>query len=75
MTPEEQLRTIVAKVLEIDVASITEETGRNNPSVWDSFNHLFLISEIESTMGVTFTTEEVNAIKNFGDLHRKLLLN
>jgi acyl carrier protein len=39
---------------------------------WDSFNHVNLVIAIETEFGVRFSTDEVAALQNVGDLKRLL---
>lgn len=68
----EKLKQILAKVLEIDVATITDETSPGNTPSWDSFNGLLLVTELEKGFGVKFTIDEVVAVKSVGDIKRAL---
>ncbi len=64
----EKLKQILAKVLEIDPASITNETSPQNTPSWDSFNGLLLVTELEKGFNVKFTIDEVVAVKNVFDI-------
>ena len=64
----EQLKKIVAKVLNVDELKVDDNLTMDNAEQWDSFNHLLLISEIEKDMGVKFSIQEVEKIKSFKDL-------
>lgn len=44
-----------------------ELTPRRVPK-WDSYAHIVLISTLESTFSVVFTTEEITGIKKVGDI-------
>ena len=63
-----QLEIILANVLEIDIDQITDETSPDHIENWDSFNHLMLISEIETKFDVKFTMDEVGQIKKVSDI-------
>lgn len=63
---------ILAKVLGINAASITDETGPDNTSAWDSFNGLILVTELEKNFNVKFTLDEVVAVKNVADIKTAL---
>jgi len=63
----EQLKKIVAKVLNVDESKVDELT-MGNTEQWDSFNHLLLISEIEKELGIKFSIQEVEKMKSFKDL-------
>ena len=65
---EEDLRSIVAKVLDVSPEQVTDDLQRGKIETWDSMNHLLLVSEIESEMGVELTTDEVLRINSFKDI-------
>jgi acyl carrier protein len=65
---DDQLSTIVARVFDIPPDRVTDQLERGKLEVWDSLNHLLLINEIETELGVQFTTEEVLEINTFKDL-------
>jgi acyl carrier protein len=63
-----QLVEIVARVFDIKRDEVVDGLTRGKFEVWDSLNHLLLISEIESELAISFTTDEVLRIKTFKDL-------
>jgi len=67
-----KLNDILARVLEMSVESITDETSPANVPSWDSFNGLMLVSELEREFNVHFTMEEVVAVKNVKDIKEAL---
>jgi acyl carrier protein len=69
---DDKLRAIVARVFDIRLEDVTDQLERGKLEIWDSLNHLLLISEIENEMKVQFTTEEVLEINTFKDI-RKIL--
>lgn len=68
----QKLYAILAKVLAIDSASITDATSPDNVENWDSYNALMLVSELETGFNVHFTIDEVVAVKNVGDIKEAL---
>jgi acyl carrier protein len=66
------LRSILAKVLQIDAASITDATSPQTVPTWDSFNALMLVSELESHYGISFTMDEVSSVTCVGDIKKCL---
>ena len=70
----EELKKIVAKVLNIEEIKVNNSLTMGNTEQWDSFNHLLLISEIEKKLGITFSIQEVEKIKSFKDL-REIVSN
>lgn len=69
----ENLKRIVAKVLNIDEIKVNDSLTMENAEQWDSFNHLLLISEIEKNLGITFSIQEVEKIKSFKTLREIVL--
>lgn len=64
----EKLKGILAKVLEIGIDSINDETSPENVNTWDSYNGLLLVSELENAFNVKFTMDEVIKVKNVKDI-------
>jgi acyl carrier protein len=63
---------IVARVFDLRPEQVSDQTERGKLEVWDSLNHLLLISEIEEELNVEFTADEVLRIKNVKDLREIL---
>ena len=68
MNKMEEIKEIIAKVMEVPIEQIDDHFSRKNNSEWDSFNHLALIAEIETKMNLEFTMEEMYQIVTFKDL-------
>lgn len=67
-----RLKAILSKVLEIEEDKINDETSPNNVEMWDSFNGLLLVSELENSFKVKFTMEEVTSVKCVKDIKEVL---
>ncbi len=63
-----KVEEVIAKVLGLDIAKISNGTGPDNTESWDSFNALILVSELEKNFNVKFTIDEVVGVKNVGDI-------
>ncbi|MEY7998800.1 acyl carrier protein [Clostridium sp. Mt-5] len=61
----EKLRTIVADVLCVDIDRVDENLTRDNCEEWDSFNHLLIVSEIESKLNVKLTMKEMESADSY----------
>lgn len=68
MSGVQQLQEIVARSFGIPVESVTDELSRDKLEAWTSLNHLLLVTEIEESMGIRFTSEEVLRIRSYKDL-------
>lgn len=64
----EELKKIFSDVTGIEINEIRGDISRDNNDLWDSFNHLMIISEIESKLNIKFTMEEVENIRTFSEL-------
>lgn len=62
------LASVIARVLEIDKSTITNSLSPAQVPSWDSFNALLLVSELEKEFKVTFTMDEVTAVKCVKDI-------
>jgi len=63
-----QLVEIFARVFGVRPDEVTDGLTRGKFELWDSLNHLLLVSEIENELAISFTTDEVLRIKTFKDL-------
>ena len=63
---------IIAHVLNIDSASITDASSPQTIEDWDSFNGLVLVTELEKAFNVSFSLDEVVTVKNVGDIKAAL---
>ncbi len=68
----DKLYEIVARVFDVPISQITDETGQEDIESWDSFNVYVLLDEIESAFSVKFNLDETLEIKKVKDF-RKLL--
>ncbi len=67
-----KLENLIARVLDVEVASVSNNTSPDNVENWDSFNGLVLVTELEKKFKVKFTVEEIISVKNVGDIRRVL---
>lgn len=68
----EQLRSIVADTLGLDVNAVTPDTSRASEPAWDSLNHLRLITAVEETFGVKLTMAQIQGITTAGELEDRV---
>ncbi len=62
------LNEIFRDIFGDDAISLTPETTAADIPEWDSFNHINVIVAVESRFGIKFSTVEVEALKNVGDM-------
>lgn len=64
----EQLTPIFVDLFEEDDLKVTEATTADDIEDWDSLTHVHLIVLIENHFGVKFTSTEIGAFNNVGDI-------
>ncbi len=64
----EQLNRVFQQVFDDDELEITRETSAKDIEGWDSLMHVTLIVNVEKAFGVKFSSSEVAALKDVGDL-------
>lgn len=62
------LNDIFRQVFDDDELHITPSTSAKDVEGWDSLMHVTLIVNVERAFGVKFTSSEVAAFRNVGDL-------
>jgi acyl carrier protein len=66
------LHEIVARILRVPAASISEETSPETLPRWDSLNHLDLMTAIEDAYGIRLSTADIVRATSVGEV--RLLL-
>lgn len=66
------LESLIADVLAVDVSSLSNESSRETLSEWDSVAHLNVISAIEETFDVMFSSAEMRELSSIGRLRAAL---
>lgn len=66
------LRALVAEVFEIPLDQVSADLTPDQVVVWDSLNHLRLVTEVESRFDVHFSMIEIQEMGSIGDLDRIL---
>ena len=59
------LKRIMAKVFEIEEEEITDDLSPDMVVLWDSLNHLKMITEIEHVFDVKLTMKEIRSMVTF----------
>ena len=68
----EKLYGIIAKVMDIPINEITDNSSPETIPSWDSFNSYILLDELESEFKTEFTIDEVTETKNVSDIKKHL---
>ena len=68
----EKLYRIIAKVMDIPINEVNDNSSPETISSWDSFNSYILLDELESEFKTEFTIDEVTETKNVSDIIKHL---
>ena len=63
---------IIAKVMNIDISTISDDLGPETVESWTSFKGYVLLYELESGFNVKFSINEAMDVKNIADIKRHL---
>jgi acyl carrier protein len=66
------LHDVIARALNVPVASIADDSSPQTLRRWDSLRHLDLMTAVEDAYDVRFSTAEIMRAKSVGDI-RSLL--
>ena len=62
---ENEIKEIMRNILKVE---ISDDSNRQNIDVWDSFNHLDILVNIEKKYGISFLPEEMAEINSYKDI-------
>ncbi len=71
MTTQERLSKLTdvfRTVFNISDLELNRDMTANDVPGWDSFNHINLVISIEEEFTTRFTTDEISALQNVGDM-------
>ena len=66
------LHDVVARILRVPAASVSDDTSPETLPRWDSLKHLDLMTGIEEVYGVRFSTADIMHAKSVGHVRRLL---
>lgn len=64
----DRLNEVFQQVFDDDELEVGPQTSAQDVEGWDSLMHVTLIVNVEKAFGVTFSSSEVAALQNVGDL-------
>ncbi len=67
-----KLYELIARVMNVPVASVTDSSGPESIESWTSFKGYVLLYELESEFKVKFTIDEAMDVKKVSDIKRHL---
>lgn len=63
-----KLEKIVAQVLAVDEAELSDESNALNTRNWDSLKHIELLLAVETAYEVRFSMPEITSLQKLGDM-------
>jgi acyl carrier protein len=67
-----KLYSIIARVMDVSITNINDDSSPETIPSWDSFNSYILLDELESEFKTEFTIDEVTEKKNVYDIKKHL---
>ncbi len=67
-----KLYSIIARVMDVSITDINDDSSPETIPSWDSFNSYILLDELESEFKTEFTIDEVTETKNVSDIKKHL---
>jgi len=61
---------LLADVLQLPVATITDDLAMKDTETWDSLRHMELVVAIETNFGIRLCAEEIVAMQTVGEIRR-----
>ena len=68
MSVLEEVKTIIAENLKVEVSVLSEDTAIGDLPEWDSLHHLQIISGIEQKFGFQFEPEVLMDLEDVSDI-------
>lgn len=62
---KQQIRNVLATVLNVDIAEISDDCSYGSTEHWDSLGHMKIVVAIEEEFGIRFDDDEVSDMLNF----------
>jgi acyl carrier protein len=63
-----RLVEIVAELFELDPAAVDDALTPEDVELWDSMNHLRLVSAVEEEFGIKLSMQEIESIRSLATL-------
>lgn len=65
---EEKIKSVIAKVLEVDIDDIENDLAIGDIPEWDSLHHVTIIAELEKEFGVKFSQDDLADMEDVSDI-------
>ena len=64
----DQVRAIASDILDVDTRHLSADSSPLTIQQWDSVRHLNLVLALEESFGFQFSPEEMDSMKNIGQI-------
>jgi len=68
----EKIEVLLAEVLQIPAAAITDDLAMTDLDIWDSLKHMELIMALEQSFGLQLNFDEIVRMRSVGEIKRVL---
>ena len=65
---DEQIKQVMADILDLDANSIDVSTVKDGTASWDSLNHINLIVALEQEFQTSFDVTEIESMQSYLDI-------
>ena len=69
---DEKVKAVLAEVLQVAQAIITDDLAMQDVDAWDSLKHMELIVSIENAFGLQLSFDEIVNMQSVGNIRRAL---
>lgn len=63
-----RIRGVLARTLEVPLASVPVDAAQGSLERWDSLGHLNVVMELEAAFGVSFSTDEAVGMRSVPEI-------
>jgi acyl carrier protein len=71
---EQKIKETISAILNVTIDNLDDDSGSQTLPEWDSANHLFIITALETAFNTSFAIEETLAMINIAEI-KKILIN
>lgn len=72
MSVDEKVESVLAEVLQVPEAEITDGLAMKDVEAWDSLKHMELVVSLEQAFDTQLTFDEIVAMQSVGEIKRVL---
>ena len=65
---QKSVNKIFSEVMDVDIDKLSPEMTADDVPAWDSVSHVRLVMTVESSVGVTFSNDDIGSFEKLGDI-------